>query len=178
MKTKLPLFFLLLFSWIAFSQNKVTDSLIVALQKTKNDIDRTQILNAIANEYKTFDPKLMTSFALKALQLAQKINYKIEEGNAYLNLGNAAIISGNYSLALQNFSKAQFIFENETDSEAKHVLAIKKGLAKAYGSMGIVFSEQSNFAKALQFHLKAVRIYESINDVEKCARIYNNIGIV
>jgi len=69
---------------------------------------------------------------------------------------------------------AQTLFENETASD----LDVKKGLAKSYGSIGVVFSEQSNYANALHFYLKAARIYEAIKDLPKCAKVYNNIGIV
>lgn len=172
------LYFFLFYSVAALCQNKAADSLVLVLNKAKNDIDKVQLLNAISNEYKTSDPKLMSDYAEKALLLSKKINYRVEEGNAYLNLGNANIISGNYPQALKYFSNAQVLFENELAVNSKDRLAIQKGLAKSYGSIGIVFSEQSNFAKALQYHLKSVRIYEAINDLEKCARIYNNIGIV
>lgn len=165
-------------SSISFSQNKRIDSLTLVLNRVKNDIDKAQTLNAIADEYKTSNPKLMVEFATKALQLSKKIKFKLAEGNAYLNLGNSNIISGNYPIALQNFTLAQDLFENEINANSKNNLDIKKGLAKAYGSIGIVFSEQSNYAKALKYYLKSVKIYEEINDFEKCAKLFNNIGIV
>lgn len=165
-------------SSISFSQNKRIDSLTLVLNRVKNDIDKAQTLNAIADEYKTSNPKMMVEFATKALQLSKKIKFKLAEGNAYLNLGNSNIISGNYPIALQNFTLAQELFENEINANSKNNLDIKKGLAKAYGSIGIVFSEQSNYAKALKYYLKSVKIYDEINDFEKCAKLYNNIGIV
>lgn len=171
--------FLLLACPVVHSQTVHSDSLKHALSKVKNDIDKVQLLNAIAVDYQSSDPVKLQDYANQALELAQKINYKLEEGNAYLNLGNSYIILGNYSLALQNFSNAQAIFERELTSDtSEDNLEIKNGLARAYGSIGIVFSEQSSYAKALQYHLKAVKIYEEIDDPSKCARIYNNIGIV
>ncbi len=178
MKTKLFLFVALLGFLTAYSQVKTSDSLIAALQNTKSDIDKAKLLNAIAVEYQSTDPKVMMKYAAKALSVSKKIKFKIEEANAYLNLGNANIIIGDYAVALKNFSEAQTIFENEAITDVKNSQSIKKGLAKAYGSIGIVFSEQSNYARALQYHLKAVKIYEEINDDERSARIYNNIGIV
>ena len=174
----LAVLFLCFCSSNSFSQNKRIDSLTLVLNQVKNDIDKAQTLNAIADEYKTSNPKLMVEFATKALQLSKKIKFKLAEGNAYLNLGNSNIISGNYPVALQNFTLAQELFENEINANSKNNLDIKKGLAKAYGSIGIVFSEQSNYAKALKYYLKSVKIYEEINDTAKCAKLYNNIGIV
>ncbi|MDI1254501.1 MAG: tetratricopeptide repeat protein [Flavobacterium sp.] len=177
-KLALSIFIFCAFSTFGFSQNKTTDSLIVVLNCTKNDIDKAKTLNEIANSYKTSDPKLVLQFGEKALQLSQKIQYKLAEGNAFLNIGNGNIILGNYALALQNFSNAQQIFEKLSENTSTDTAEIQNGLARAYGSIGIVFSEQSNYSKALQYDLKAVKIYEAIGDLGKCARLYNNIGIV
>lgn len=177
MKTPILIYLFVISFTVAQAQTKAIDSLLVVLEHAKNDIDKAQTLNAISDAYKTSNPKLMLQYANKALQLSQKLQYKIEEGNAELNLGNASIILGNYSQALNYFASAQSIFENETGTNSKNSLLIKKGLAKAYGSIGIVFAEQSNYAKALLFHLKSVRIYEDIKDLKKCAQVYNNIGV-
>ena len=170
------LLFLFCFTSI-YTQTQTIDSLVLVLKKSKNDIDKTQNLNAIANEYKTVNPNIMMDYATKALQLSQKIQYKVEEGFANLNLGNANIILGNYSKALNYFATAQTIFVNEEQSNSDKKNTVKKGLAKAYGSIGIVFDEQSNYSKGLQYHLKAVKIYEEIKDEKKCAQVYNNIGV-
>lgn len=174
----LSLYILLILSVTGWSQNPTVDSLVSVLQKTKNDIDKAQLLNAIADEYKSSDPKLMTQYANQALQLAVKIKFKAAEGNAYLNLGNSNIITGNYPQALKYFSNAQSVFERELENNSDNTKELKNSLARAYGSIGIVFSEQSSYAKALQYELKALKIYEESKNLEKCARLYNNIGIV
>ena len=174
----LSLYFLLTVFAVCSSQNKIVDSLTLVLQKTKNDIDKAQLLNAIADEYKLSNPKLLLQYANQALQLSTKIKYKLAEGNAYLNIGNANIISGNYPVALQCFSNAQTIFEKVLESNPDNAKEINNSLARAYGSIGIVFSEQSSYAKALKYELKALKIYETNHNLEKCARLYNNIGIV
>lgn len=169
------LYCLLFLSAFGWSQNRKADNLLLVLQKTRNDIDRAQVLNDIADQYKTSNPKLMMDYAQKALDLSRKIDYGLAEGNALLNLGNANIILGDYPKALQYFTDAQHLFENLV---IKNNIDKQKGLAKALGSIGIVFSEQSNYSKALQYYLKAVKIYEQIKDEEKSAKLYNNIGIV
>ncbi len=178
MKTILLSCLFLFVATATYSQQQAIDSLGGILQTAKNDIDKAQALNAMANAYKTVDPIKMQDYALQALQLSQKIQYRIAEGEAKLNLGNAAIIQGDYRKALQHFAAAQSVFENELQADAKNKQRINKGLAKAYGSIGIVFAEQSNYAKALQYHLKSVKIYEAVGDLKKCAQVYNNIGVV
>lgn len=169
----------LLFGMSVFCQNRTADSLVFALNKTNNDIDRVQLLNSIADAYKGSDPKRVLEYAGRALKLSQKIKHRIAEGNAFLNIGNGNIIIGNYTEALRNFSNAQAIFEklSETNSGLSKE-DIANGLARSYGSIAIVFSEQSNYARALQYHLKAVKIYEKEGNLKKIAQIYNNIGIV
>ncbi len=179
---KSTLVFLFLFGFLSVvgqAQKTTVDSLKAVLLSAKNDIDRAQLLNAIAVEYQSSDPKLVLEYANKALGLSKKIKYKLAEGTSYLNIGNGNIILGNYPEANRNFSNAQAIFEKELESNSsENKEEIKNGLARAYGSIGIVFSEQSSYAKALQYHLKAVKIYEESNNWAKCARVYNNIGIV
>lgn len=177
MRTKILLYLFLFFSITIQAQDKVMDSLQNDLKKAKNDIDKAKALNAIADQYKYSDPSKMAEYGTKALQLSQRINYKVEEGNGYLNIGTSNIILGDYKTALVNFLEAKVIFEENTTSETNKK-EVTQGLAKTYGSMGIVFSEQSNYAKALQFYLKSVKLYEGIKDEGKCAKIYNNIGVV
>jgi tetratricopeptide (TPR) repeat protein len=176
MRTKILLYLFLIIATVVQAQDKVLDSLQNELKKAKNDIDKTIVLNAIADQYKYSDPTKMAEYGNQSLQLAKKIKYKVEEGNAYLNIGTSNIILGDYKKALDNFILAKDIFEENNTSSTKKEVA--QGLAKAYGSMGIVFSEQSNYAKALEYYLKSVKIYESLKDESKCSKIYNNIGVV
>ena len=179
MKSKLLLVFLFSFTLFVTAQNKVIDSLSIQLKNVKSDIVKAKTLNTIANEYKTTNPKLMLEYANKALVLSKKIGFKIEEGNSYHHIGNANIILGNYAMALDNFSKAQTVFENEMPIGSDQTIKeIKEGLARAYGSIGVVFSQQSNYAKALFYFFKAQKIYEVTNNYEKLSRIYNNIGVI
>lgn len=179
MKLKWISHIVLLITFVLVQQNKVIDSLLVLLNKTRSDIDKVKIYNHLADEYKTSNPKATIYYATKALQLSKKIGFKIEEGSAYNNLGNANILIGNYLQALDNFSKAQLVFENELAvSSEENKTEIKNGLARAYGSIGFVFMEQSNYSKALQFNFKALKIYEQTRNNVKLARIYNNIGVI
>lgn len=167
-------FLLVLLSMKMFSQTSKIDSLLILLPKTNNAIDKVILMNTISDNYKTSDANKMLVFANQALELAKKIDYKTAYGTALLNKGNANIILGNYSESLKFFSEAQHLFENLDKNEVDN----QKGLAKALGSIGIVFSEQSNYGKALQYYLKSVKIYEQLKDEVFCAKLYNNIGIV
>jgi LytS/YehU family sensor histidine kinase len=179
MKTKL-LFLILLFNFLFVqAQNKTIDSLVVVLKTTKSDIVKAKTLNTIANEYRTTDPKQMLVYANKALQLAKSIGFTLEQGNAYHHIGNANIILSNYAVALDNFSKAQTIYENEMPTGTEqNKIEIKEGLARAFASIAYVFVEQSNYAKGLMYYFKAQKIYEVTKNEEKLSRAYNNIGVI
>lgn len=177
MRKIISLYLLLFTSFALFAQNKTIDSLLLVLKRTKNDIDKVKTLNSLSDSYKVIDAKQMFFYGNQALVLAKKINFKVAEGNALLNIGNSKIIAGDYKLALNHFQKAQELFENEipTPNTQKD---IDLGLAKAYGSIGIVLSEQSNYSKALYYYLKSVKIYEKLKDYSRCSKLYNNIGVI
>ncbi|WP_432673052.1 tetratricopeptide repeat-containing sensor histidine kinase [Flavobacterium sp. SM2513] len=161
-----------------FAQESAVDSLQQVLKNSKDDIETAKVLNELASAYQDFNPVLLKEYAQKALVASRKIDFALAEGTALLNLGNAGIISGNYAEALAYFQNAQIVFEKELQEQPDNQLELKNGLARAYGSMGIVFSEQNSYAKALQNHLKALQLYEETSQELKVAQVSNNIGVV
>lgn len=177
---QLLLFFLLLFvAPFAFSQQKVVDSLFAEMKKAAGDKEKVVLLNAIASEYIENDPEMMMKYAKKALVLAEKKELREAEADSWLSIGNANIMMSRYTEALKSFSNAQEILEKLAEEEDnKNNAQIKNALARAYGSMGIVFSEQNNYAGALEYYFKALKIYRDAKREDIVARLYNNIGIV
>lgn len=160
------------------AQQVTIESLKKELLSTTNNMKRVDLMNKIADSYKENDPKITMQYAKEALQLAKKIQYKSAEANAYLNMANAHIITGNYPLALNQLFNAQTILEAlKESSDVVYNKEIKNGLARVYGSLGVIFSEQSNYAKAIIFHFKALKIYELTKQFPKQATVYNNIGV-
>lgn len=160
------------------AQQVSIESLKMELSKTDDDIKRVDLMNKIADSYKENNPKLTEQYAIEALKLAKAIQYQYAEANACLNIANAKIITGNYPLALQQLISAQTIFETlEDSSDLTQIQEINNGLARVYSGLGVVFSEQSNYAKALIFHFKALKIYEFNQQFQKQATVYNNIGV-
>ncbi len=159
------------------AQDKIIDSLQQKLSATSDDLEISKLYNAIANQYKYTDPDKMLEFGNKAFKISEKNAFKAEMGTAYLNIGTAHIILGSYQKAMDNFVWAKTVFEELPKTNANSV-QIDQGLARTKGSMGIVFSEQSNYAKALQYYLEAAKIYENLNDTGQTSKIYNNIGVV
>ena len=147
------LFFTLLFLFQNFySQDKKIDSLL-ALTKISSLEKQAELYNSISDSYKNYDVEKMQGFAKKALQISTAKKLKIEEAIANQNMGVSQIILGNYDQAISYFDKSEKILltleKNKKNQET---------LAKNYGSKGIVFSEQNQYAKALDNDFKAVKI--------------------
>ncbi len=160
-------------------QNSQIDSLKRVFKYSKIDSAKANIYNNIADKFKESNPDSTDFYAAKANVLSQKINYIFGQANANLNIGNANIILGNYRIAINNFQKAQTTFEKLLDSNSEiDIKRLKKGLARAYASQGIVYSQESNYFNALDFYQKALAIYLEINQKSSICKAYNNIGIV
>ena len=163
----------------SFSQQKVLDSLLVELEKVDGDKKKVALLNAIASEYIENDPEKMMDYAEKALVLSQEKGLKDEEADSWLNIGNANIMMSRYTEALKSFSNSKDILEELLNSNNEiNEAVIKSALARAYGSIGVVYSEQNNYAGALEYYFKSLRIYQEAKEEDIVLRLYNNIGIV
>jgi Tfp pilus assembly protein PilF len=57
-------------------------------------------------------------------------------------------------------------------------LADKKGMAKAYGNLGVVYKSRGELDKAEQMYRKALAINEALGSKEGMAGDYANLGIV
>ncbi len=157
------------------SQNKVTDSLLQVIANTKDEKEKLTLLNDVSNAFKTSNGQQVIHYADKALQLAKKLQIPAEEGKAYLNLGNGNIILGNYDTSVMYFTNAKNIFELQLAEN--NSIEVKKNLARAYGSIGVVSSEQSNYASAFEHYTKSIVIYEELKDINMLSRLYNNVGV-
>jgi tetratricopeptide (TPR) repeat protein len=152
------------------------DSLKNRLSKETNLVQKATLLNRIAEEYQDVNPEKMLEYAEKALHIAKHSGNKLQIGYGYLNLGNANIILGNYDVALECFHNAKNILEsNQTKNSS---IDFKNALAKSYGSIGVVFSEKSNYSKALEFYRKSMKVYQTTGKLENVGVLLNNIGII
>ncbi len=142
----------------------------------KSPINKAKLLNQIAEEYLETNPDKMLFYANQSLEVALKSKDAKYISLSYQNIGNANIMLGNYRDALESFHSATNYLEKQLATN-KHQI-IKEGLARAYGSIGVVFSEQSNYSKALTYYRKAIKLYEQLKNNKNTGRLYNNIGIV
>ncbi len=181
----MKIFKILLITWLltlfctpVFSQNSTIDSLFAELKKPVADTTKISLLNDIAMQYEN-DPAKMMEYVKKALLLSQHKNLKQQQADAWFNIGNANIMLSHYTQALKSYTNAQALFEQLLKKVSKSKINdIKDRLAITYGSIGVVCSEQNNYAKALEYYFKALKLHEETKEEEYMAHTYNNIGIV
>lgn len=170
-----PLFTLLLFCFFVINsaQKSAPDSLLSILKGTK-DIDKvTMLQNQISEAYQSSDPNAMQKYAEYALSNSVKSSNRIQQAKAFQNVGISFLILGDYDKAIKNFDLSEKLLTGQNNSkEAKEILA------KTLGSKGLAFSEQNNYAKALEFDLRAMKIYEGLKNELQLSKIYNNIGVI
>ena len=160
----------------SFAQGQNIDSLKRVIAASKIDTAKVNSYNKLANEFREINPDSVLFYAKTALTLSQKNRYAFGEASALMNFGNANIVLSNYPKALQCFVQAQARFKKLLyDSDLPH---LKNGLARAYASSGVVFSEENNYPKALEHYFKALKLYQETDQKQSISKLYNNIGIV
>ena len=180
MKNKLHIFtfiVVLAFAGVGHSQNKDIDSLKRVLRVAKIDTSKVNLYNHLADKFKEINPDSTSFYADKATLLSKKIDYGFGLATSYINKGNSNIILGNYKKAKRDFLQAQTTFQSLLDDDSDNK-KLKNGLARAFASAGVVFSEENNYYMALENYQKALQLYQEIGQKNNISKAYNNIGIV
>jgi tetratricopeptide (TPR) repeat protein len=176
-KKILPILYFVVFAVKA--QNPTIDSLKTVLANTKADTTKINSFNALASEYIQIYPDSAEFYAKKATRLALLAKENFGMANAEMTHGNVNIINSNYKSALSHFAAAAELYKKAIESDLKTDLKkSKNGLARAYASMGVVYSEVNNYAIALDYYYKALKIYQEIDQKNGISKAYNNIGVV
>ncbi|HEY0029606.1 MAG TPA: tetratricopeptide repeat protein [Bacteroidia bacterium] len=71
---------------------------------------------------------------------------------------------------------ADVLIQSNADKTIQQVA--KKYKAKAFGNIGIIYTDQGNYPEALKNHFASLKIKEAIGDKKGISNSYNNIGIV
>lgn len=154
MKKYSILLFLLLNTFIVFSQSKPTAENI--LQYGEELYSKGNYHEAIL-QFK----KCVTSFKTSGNnQLLAK---------TYNNLGRALSQTGKSEEALSNFLSSIVISKQRNDSLS---------IAKTYKNIGALYEEQKDFVKAMQYYNRSFELAAQKNDSLLMADCQNNIGVV
>ena len=138
------------------------------LKTAKEDTNKVNTLNTLSNQYIWLtDFQASKKYAVDALLLSQKINFKKGIANAYNNMANLANRQSNSFETLKYQLAALKIREEIGD---------KIGIGASYNNIGIFYLDQGNYPDALKYYLVSLKIREEVGDKQRIAESYNNIG--
>ena len=159
-KLRKPIFSILCWSifTILTAQPSKIDSLenVLATIKLKNQEKAVLLIN-LSNAYRYADTAKCKTYAIEALQLAQKAGLKLEEARAYHALGNFYTINSLPYQAHVHFIKAEKIFIELEDKE--RLLAI-------YRNLMIMFNNIKDIDNGAYYANKVLTMATETNDLE------------
>ncbi len=166
----LLLFGLVSYTW-ANAQNQVlVDSLLQVLETNISDKEKVDVYVKIATEYRNSDSTKTYQYVNQAIQLADEINYAEGKIDALYAIGQLNLSKGNHK-------EAEAIF-NQMTREADQY-KYPKGKADGYNGLGLIYwYQQNSYEKTLDAYLKALKMYEEIDDKKGMAGCHKNIGII
>ncbi len=166
------LYFILGFSSILMAQEdqKLQDAIRKLEEHGGEDTQKVMLLNNLAREYIRTDTKKSIDFALKAVELAQKLEFKKGEATVYTTLGVVFKNQGLPDSALTYHFMALAICK--TDSN------FKKLEARVLNNIGVAYKDKLDFKNAVRYYSDAILINEKFNDLEGLGMCNNNIGII
>lgn len=142
------------------------------IAETYNKIGR--LYNELADYQKSFD------CYINVIKIREEINDPYGLAVAYINFGVALINLGDYQLALEQFQKALKTFEQINDQE---------GIANSCNGIGMVYENlsqstlavkenEANYNKALEYHQRALDIYQKLEKKSEEGKSLQNIANV
>ncbi len=158
------------------SQDRVVDSLVNELEKTKVDTVKLNILIQISNLCSEED---ILKYAEPASALAQKLiadkspEMQLKGKHAFAdacnNIGYAYQSQGDIASSMVYYQKSLQIRRDIND---------QRGLGDSYVNIGYTLEQKGDIPKALEHYHKALECYEKANNKKGLAYAYNNIGFI
>ncbi|MGG5506684.1 MULTISPECIES: tetratricopeptide repeat protein [unclassified Myroides] len=168
------LFFIVLLSFPLSAQEgqlqqRKIDSLTTLLQqRSVSDTLTVNRMNKLANILsQERQLELATSYAKKALTMAEKLNFPQGEANAYNTIGVVHIHKGEYPSALKNLFVALEKWEK---------LGEKKEIALTHIQIGNTYDYEGDYPTTLTHFFSALKLYEEIKFKKGIAMAYSAIG--
>ena len=131
------------------------DSLLQALQATREDSSRVNLYNLLAADFLQMG-KADSALEISSdgLTLSQQIKFTRGEANSYYSLGQACAAKAKTTEALKNYENALKLYEQ---------LKYDTRIADAYYAMGMIH-QRSNYDEALQLFKKALQAAKQTGD--------------
>ncbi len=145
------------------------DSLLKVLEHTENVELKVSTYLDIAYEYQYSDSANTFKYANEAIRLAQEAGLQRKVIEANDQKAWVTMIQGNYRAAHKMYLKI---------IEQAKAINYRKGEARAYSGLGIIFREQGNYSGALEYLFKSLAINQSLNDTSAIGSDFHNIATI
>ena len=163
------LFFLGLMFFCSGAQNN-RDSLLLQFNTTSNaDTVRANAFQKYAESFAENNPDTTVVLAEQIARFARSKGLEKQEADAYKLISHSYWLTGDNARSLEYTHKILVI---------RKKLGDKKGVARCYINMGLLYSNESEYDKAMDSYMKALAIIQETGDKKGLASCYNNMGIV
>lgn len=130
------------------------DSIEQKLVLMKQDTNRVNTLNYLCWNYIPIDINKSKTICSESISLSNQLNYKKGLAKAVILMSNIYFEQGNYSQCLEYNLQALKIREELGD---------QWGIAGANGNIGTVYQIMKRYDKALEYHQKALVMFQKLN---------------
>ena len=152
------------------AQDLQIDSLKSIIKENKKDTTNVNALLDISNILSKSDTLESKNYALKAIDLAEELDYKKGQAYGYKNLGLLLYAKGELNKELVDYWKKSLeLFQD---------IGFKNGISNLQNNLGSVYQTKGDDPTALDYFLKSVRLAEEIKDSLRISTAYLNIGSV
>jgi CHAT domain-containing protein len=140
--------------------------------KAQSD-EKVLLFQRFLKEYKTSDLVSAERTLFQLIELREKLT-KDQLRTVYNNLGATCTLLGSYNEALNYYNYAESLIEKNNNS---------KEVADIYINKAIILGYQKSYSAAKEYFEKGIRIYSTLQDIDKSvfssiASAYLNYGIV
>jgi len=162
------LFLLFFLPGTLFAQTKELDSLKSLLARP-DDSTKVSILINIYNQYEKGKVLEGKQYLEQALEIVENIDNVSQKADVLLSIGKFYFITGEYEKSINFTNKVKFLCENGNCFER---------LGSAYLNLGAAYDKMGKYDEAMDNLIKALNVYESIQDSICIAKTYLNLGLL
>lgn len=158
---------LILATCAGWAQNTELNDFKDSILKQPDDSIKVNNLIVLSSRFLNEDPGESIKYANQSLALAQKLKLPKWEAYAYKAIGLGYYYRSNYPEAATQFQNSLAIFDS---------LDFKVGIANILNSLGSTYFNAGENTKAIDFHLRSLKISEELKDSLYMGTSLNGIG--
>lgn len=143
------------------------DSILHLANTAKTDSAKAHYYNGLSFTLIEYDPVVGIQYGRQALAMASGTEQKVQQANAYNNIGSNYLMLTQFDSSIWYYSRALQLFE-ENGSD--------KGKADIIGNIAMLYYYKGDYGLSLQKHFEALQIFERIENKPGMANIYSGIG--